>query len=960
MTLPSTAASKPARRFNGRLARTILAVLLPLTLLPVLLLGGGIYYRSYTFLHSQIISQLNTAGEGQTAQISARMQAKDKFLATLINDPNFNIPLNTALRTSHGSPAYIGVRDQLLFDFNSLRGTESEPSFKQFFIVNSDKVVVVASNPNWEGLYLSGSSLDEMIGQTSSKAIYNSSPIFQNQFMVFSSRPYIDPQGQTKATVFGVADGTATQRDLLVSAIIGPAARSYLITKDGNIFGLGETNKVLSILSQASEDQKSKLLALISTSSQGETREYLSAGRQPVVAYTKYLPGLQAGLFIELPRQAVYAPLADQAPFIILLVIGTLFFLGVFIWLGTSRLVKPLVQLSSITTRFAEGEWQQRADINRNDEIGLLAYSFNQMADEIVSMYRSLESKVEARTKQVRAASEVAQLAISAPTTRDLIRRMVSLIIERFGYYDVSVFMIDESGVFAVLTESGQSASALKRGSAYKLAVGANSSVGWVTGHNQARVISDTLEDPLHLVAGLLPEAHSEAVIPISVGDYVLGALEVQSSEPNAFGPEDVSVLQTLTNQIAISIQNIRLLETTQISLAETSLLYQASQQISHADNQEQIYDIVVKTLAKTSFISGIFSLEADGLGVISLYNPNEQSEAVHAERLPVNPQQIRVLLPLDRSSYLVDLQSSDSFPGELQDIFKKSHCEALAVLPLKINGRLEAILVIGSPERGKLTPISVQPYANLAELISTSLEKVYAQQSMQQRLNELQILNSVSETISTQTGLYPICQEIHNALQKALGIVDFQLAIFDTQNNSIQIPYQVENNQLVSVDPFPFADDLTSMVIRSRQPLLLNHLTDEKLRDLGASIAGKPIKSWLGAPLMVGGEVFGAISVKDLENQERFTEVDVRLLVTLAGQVVGSIRNALMLDQARQFAEREKFLHEVTSRIRNSASIQSILETTATELGRALGARRASIFVGEAKTSPGTGPAKE
>jgi hypothetical protein len=75
---------------------------------------------------------------------------------------------------------------------------------------------------------------------------------------------------------------------------------------------------------------------------------------------------------------------------------------------------------------------------------------------------------------------------------------------------------------------------------------------------------------------------------------------------------------------------------------------------------------------------------------------------------------------------------------------------------------------------------------------------------------------------------------------------------------------------------------------------------------------------------------------------------------------VVGSIRNALMLDQARQFAEREKFLHDVTSHIRNSASIQSILETTATELGRAFGARRASIYVGEAKTSPNTEPAKE
>jgi GAF domain-containing protein len=86
---------------------------------------------------------------------------------------------------------------------------------------------------------------------------------------------------------------------------------------------------------------------------------------------------------------------------------------------------------------------------------------------------------------------------------------------------------------------------------------------------------------------------------------------------------------------------------------------------------------------------------------------------------------------------------------------------------------------------------------------------------------------------------------------------------------------------------------------------------------------------------------------LQDLEKPDRFSETDLRLVGTIAGQVAGSIRNVLLLNQTRQYAERERMLHEVTSRIRNSASIQSILETTANELGRALGARRASIHVG-------------
>jgi hypothetical protein len=73
---------------------------------------------------------------------------------------------------------------------------------------------------------------------------------------------------------------------------------------------------------------------------------------------------------------------------------------------------------------------------------------------------------------------QLRQVAGSAPTLRELLRRTVNLILDRFGYYDASVFMIDETGVFAVLTETGQSASALKRGRDYRVAVGANSIIG--------------------------------------------------------------------------------------------------------------------------------------------------------------------------------------------------------------------------------------------------------------------------------------------------------------------------------------------------------------------------------------------------------------------------------------------------------------------------------------------------
>jgi hypothetical protein len=88
----------------------------------------------------------------------------------------------------------------------------------------------------------------------------------------------------------------------------------------------------------------------------------------------------------------------------------------------------------------------------------------------------------------------------------------------------------------------------LQRG--HRLELGSESIIGWVTAHNQPRIAEDVAEDPMHLKNPLLPETRSEAGIPIRAGNTVLGAIDVQSTQARAFGPETVVMLQTLANQM--------------------------------------------------------------------------------------------------------------------------------------------------------------------------------------------------------------------------------------------------------------------------------------------------------------------------------------------------------------------------------------------------------------------------
>jgi GAF domain-containing protein len=103
--------------------------------------------------------------------------------------------------------------------------------------------------------------------------------------------------------------------------------------------------------------------------------------------------------------------------------------------------------------------------------------------------------------------------------------------------------------------------------------VGSQSLIGFVTANRKPRIALDTRADSGHFKNPLLPDTRSEIALPLVIGDTLFGALDVQSTEPNAFADEDVAVLQNMANQVAIAINNARLFQESQERLNEVSLL---------------------------------------------------------------------------------------------------------------------------------------------------------------------------------------------------------------------------------------------------------------------------------------------------------------------------------------------------------------------------------------------------
>jgi nitrate/nitrite-specific signal transduction histidine kinase len=325
--------------------------------------------------------------------------------------------------------------------------------------------------------------------------------------------------------------------------------------------------------------------------------EYAALDGQQVVGAYEWLANREFGVVLEVPRAEVYSGLGSLAPFTVGLIVFAAMLCFVIVLIATDRLMRPLGQLAEFADRISRGEWGHRVPETSDDEIGALASSFNRMADDLSGLYGSLEARVEERTQQVRTAAEVARAVTSTPNLDDLLRRAVDLIRERFGYYHVTIFMLDETGANAVVRESTGEIGQLMKARGHGLAVGSPSVIGWVTANNQGRIATDVGRDPIHLKNELLPETRSEAAVPLQVAGTVLGALDVQSKELNAFSPEALEVLQALADQLSTAIQNARLAQDSALAAERARLLTAVTGQFGGLMDVEQVLETAAHTL---------------------------------------------------------------------------------------------------------------------------------------------------------------------------------------------------------------------------------------------------------------------------------------------------------------------------------------------------------------------------
>jgi GAF domain-containing protein len=525
---------------------------------------------------------------------------------------------------------------------------------------------------------------------------------------------------------------------------------------------------------------------------------------------------------------------------------------------------------------------------------------------------RELEQEVQQRTQslerkaaQLETTSEIAKLASEMVDPQDLMLQAVELIKSRFGFYQASVFALDETGNWANLVASTGEAGRTLLAQHFRLAVGSASIIGWVTSNRILRVSQDIEKDPFYFRIPILSETQSEVAVPLIVGNRLLGVLDIQSRRTNAFTEDDIQAIRAIGDELAIAIDSARLLRETQQQLDRF--------QTSYRDLTRQSWRRISRSITGSMIRIG--------------GSPDASDTDDSFQTLDVATDQLKTVLSEDEREIAV---------------------------PVQMRGELIATIGARKTSEGQTwSEDEIRLLEAVSSQVALALESARQYTEEHRRVSELEVVNRVSQAVSQHLRLDSLYRVVHAQINQVLGETDMYFALFDPISNEIQFPYVSEEKEVVKRDPIPFGEDLTSLIIRTQQPLLLQEDAKRRARALGAVVEGDMALSWLGVPLLIGNEIIGVIVVQDWHTEGRFSDDDSALLTTLASQVATALQNAQLMEQVQRTARRERLIHEITSKLRQAPDFKAILETTTRELRRSLNVSSASIRLGSESSDP-------
>jgi GAF domain-containing protein len=436
------------------------------------------------------------------------------------------------------------------------------------------------------------------------------------------------------------------------------------------------------------------------------------------------------------------------------------------------NILRPISTLTQSAQEISQGDYSHQAQVKSRDEFGQLGNAFNTMTAQLRTLIATLEQRVADRTKALATSTDVSRRLSTIFDRKELVNEVVNQVNSSFGYYHTQIYFYDEDSENLIMAGGTGEAGQMMLAQFHKVAKG-RGLVGRAAESNQPVLVSDTLNNSEWLPNLLLPETKSEVALPISIGAQVLGVLDIQHNVTNGLTQEDIDSLQSITNQVAVALQNIRQYENTRKIASDMGVVAAVGIATSTITESQKLLQEVVD-LSRKSFNlyhAHIYLLNEAGDSLDLTVGAGEVGRQMVSEKrsIPLNSEQSLVARAArTREGVVVNdvTLAPDFLPHPLLP-----ETRAEMAVPMIVANKVIGVLDAQSEIANHFTDIDVSIQTTLASQVAVALQNARSFAQSQQQAERESAVNLITQKIQSATSIEAALQVAARELGRALGM---------------------------------------------------------------------------------------------------------------------------------------------------------------------------------------------
>jgi GAF domain-containing protein/HAMP domain-containing protein len=527
------------------------------------------------------------------------------------------------------------------------------------------------------------------------------------------------------------------------------------------------------------------------------------------------------------------------------------------------------------------------------------------------------------RAEQFRVISDISRHMTSTLNVEDLLQRIVRSIKENMGYHLVGISLIE--GPDLVIKAGAGPPFEDHAFQPPRSTVGGEGITGWVAASGEPLLVPDVTRDARYLPLSSQVQTRSELCVPLKTKETVIGVLNVESGELDAFDQNDLAMLQSLANQAAVAIQNARLFASERRRAEQFRLLSEVSARITSLLTVDELLDQTVRLVNGVLgyYLVGIGLIEDDELVIKAVAGPRADGQSLRPPRVRLG-EGISGWVALAGEPLLAPDVSQE--PRYLLHEGTVETRSELAV-PLRTKTETIGVLDVQSNQPNAFGEGDLVVLQSLADLTAIAIKEAWLLDAEQRRAEQFRVISEVGARITSILTVNELLQEIVRLVKTSLGY--YHTAIGLVENGELIMQAGVgahwEDPDFQPSRLQVGGKGITAWVASAGQSLLVPDVSqDSRYLLLPGS---EEIKSEVAVPLKTTTGIIGVLDVQS-DQPNGLDQSDLAVLESVAHQAAIAIENARLYEQAQQSAaleERSRLareLHDAVTQTLFSASL--------------------------------------